>query len=79
MKLILNWLLSAFSLMIVAHFVSGFHVTGFAAALIAALVIGLVNATIGLFLPSRGSHESVLRCPLGCVRRFRHRARLGSP
>src|SRR5213594_486161 len=36
--------------MIVAHVVRGFDVTGFGAALIAALVIGLVNATIGLFL-----------------------------
>jgi putative membrane protein len=50
MKTILNWFLSALSLMIVAHFVRGFNVTGFGAALIASLVIGLVNATIGLFL-----------------------------
>jgi putative membrane protein len=48
MRLILNWILSALSLMIVAHLVSGFVVTNFVAALIAALVIGLVNATIGL-------------------------------
>ena len=46
---LINWLLSALSLMIVAHVVRGFDVTGFGAALIAALVIGLVNATIGLF------------------------------
>ena len=46
---LINWLLSALSLMIVAHIVRGFDVTGFGAALIAALVIGLVNATIGLF------------------------------
>jgi putative membrane protein len=48
MRLILNWILSALSLMIVAHLVNGFVVTDFVAALIAALVIGLVNATIGL-------------------------------
>src|SRR6266566_583354 len=47
---LINWLLSALSLMIVAHVVRGFDVTGFTAALIAALVIGLVNATVGLFL-----------------------------
>jgi len=47
---LINWLLSALSLMIVAHVVRGFDITGFGAALIAALVIGLVNATIGLFL-----------------------------
>ena len=50
MNILVNWLLSALSLMIVAHVVRGFDVTGFGAALIAALVIGLVNATIGLFL-----------------------------
>ena len=50
MKMIVNWLLSALSLMIVAHVVRGFDVTGFTAALLAALVIGLVNATLGLFL-----------------------------
>src|ERR1700758_487925 len=47
---IINWLLSAVSLMIVAHVIRGFDVRGFGAALIAALVIGLVNATLGLFL-----------------------------
>ena len=47
---LINWLLSALSLMIVAHVVRGFDISGFGAALIAALVIGLVNATIGLFL-----------------------------
>jgi len=50
MRLLLNWLLSAVSLLIVSHLVPGFHVQGFTAALIAALVIGLVNATIGLLL-----------------------------
>jgi putative membrane protein len=50
MRLLLNWLLSAISLLIVSHLVPGFHLHGFTAALIAALVIGLVNATLGLFL-----------------------------
>jgi putative membrane protein len=50
LRLLLNWVLSALALWIVAHVISGFHVSGAAAALIAALVIGLVNATIGLFL-----------------------------
>jgi putative membrane protein len=48
--MILNWFLSALSLMIVAQVVRGFNVTDFKAALIAALVIGLVNATVGLFV-----------------------------
>jgi putative membrane protein len=48
--LLINWLLSALSLVIVAHLVSGFHISGFGAALIAAVVIGLANGTIGFFL-----------------------------
>src|SRR5579859_3573160 len=48
--LLINWLLSALSLVIVAHMVSGFRISGFGAALIAAIVIGLVNGTIGFFL-----------------------------
>ncbi len=50
MRLIVNWLLSAIALLIVAYIVPGFHVSGILAALIAAVVIGLINATIGLFL-----------------------------
>ncbi len=50
MRLLLNWLLSAISLLIVSKVVPGFYLQGFKAALIAALVIGLVNATLGLFL-----------------------------
>jgi putative membrane protein len=49
-KLLLNWLLSALSLMIVSQVIPGFVITSFTTALIAAIVIGLVNATIGLFL-----------------------------
>jgi putative membrane protein len=50
MYLILQWLLSALSLMIVAHIVPGFAVRSFGSALLASLVIGLVNATIGVVL-----------------------------
>jgi len=50
MKLLLNWALSALALWVVSHLVPGFHVNGWVAALIAALVIGFVNATLGLFL-----------------------------
>ncbi len=48
--LIVQWFLSALSLMIVAYLIPGFEVRGFGSALIAALVIGLVNATIGFIL-----------------------------
>jgi putative membrane protein len=47
---ILNWLLSGLGLLIVARILPGIQVDGFGAALIAALVIGIVNATLGLVL-----------------------------
>jgi putative membrane protein len=50
MRHLLNWALSALAVWVVAQLVPGFHVSGPFAALIAALVIGFVNATIGLFL-----------------------------
>jgi putative membrane protein len=50
MRLILSWFLSALALMIVAQVTPGFYVASFGAALIAAVVIGLINATFGLFL-----------------------------
>ena len=50
MYLILHWFLSALSLMIVAHIVPGFLVRSFGSALLASLVIGLVNETIGILL-----------------------------
>jgi len=50
MRLLLNWLLSAVALLIVSFLVPGFHVEGFKAALIAAVIIGLINATLGLIL-----------------------------
>lgn len=46
MKLILIWLLNAIALLAVAYLVPGIHVAGFAAALVAALVIGLLNMFI---------------------------------
>ena len=50
MRIVLNWLLSALAVWVVSRVVPGFHVAGLAAALIAALVIGFVNATLGLLL-----------------------------
>lgn len=46
MKLLLVWLLNALALLAVAYLVPGIHVAGFTAALVAALVIGLVNMFI---------------------------------
>ncbi|MBI4022673.1 phage holin family protein [Candidatus Berkelbacteria bacterium] len=44
--LLLRWLVSALSLLLVAYLVPGFEVAGVYAALIAALILGLVNAVI---------------------------------
>jgi putative membrane protein len=49
-RLLVNWVVSAIALLIVAHVVPGFYVASFGAALMAALVIGLINATVGFFL-----------------------------
>ena len=49
-RLLVNWILSAVLLLVVSRVVPGFVVTSFTAALIAALVIGFVNATLGLIL-----------------------------
>ena len=50
MRMLLNWVLSALAVWIVAQLVPGVHVSGWKGALIAALVIGFINATIGLVL-----------------------------
>jgi len=46
MKLLLRWLLSALALIVVASLYSGVQVAGFGSALIAAAVIGLLNAVL---------------------------------
>ncbi len=48
--ILIQWLLSAIALLIVSKIVPGFDVEGLWPALIASLVIGLLNATLGLFL-----------------------------
>jgi putative membrane protein len=49
-KALLHWTLSALAIWIVSRVVPGFVVTDAVAALIAALVIGFVNATIGFII-----------------------------
>ena len=46
LKLVLKWLLSASALLFVAYVYSGVEVRSFAAAMVAALVIGLLNAVV---------------------------------
>jgi len=49
-RLFIHWILSAFVLLIVSRIVPGFQVHGLEPALIAALVIGLLNGTLGMLL-----------------------------
>jgi putative membrane protein len=48
--LLVQWLLYAIALLVVSRIVRGFTVTGLWPAMIASLIIGLLNATIGFFL-----------------------------
>jgi len=50
LKLLVQWLLYAFALLVVSNLVPGFYVQGLGSALTAALVIGLLNATVGFLL-----------------------------
>jgi putative membrane protein len=50
MRLFLNWALSALALWIVAQLGLGISVAGAGSALIAVLVIGFINATLGAVL-----------------------------
>ena len=50
LRLLINWILSALAVWVVAQLVTGVYVSGWRSALIAALVIGFINATIGLVI-----------------------------
>jgi len=50
LRMLLHWVLSALAIWLVSRLVPGFSVSGPAAALIAAVFIGFINATLGLFL-----------------------------
>ncbi|HEU4343578.1 MAG TPA: phage holin family protein [Candidatus Binatia bacterium] len=49
-SLLVHWLISTASLLIVAYLFPGIQVRGLGSALLASLVIGLINATLGLVL-----------------------------
>jgi putative membrane protein len=49
-SLFLHWLISAASLIIAAYLIPGIEIRGLGTALIAPIVIGLVNATLGFIL-----------------------------
>ncbi|MGA8088328.1 MAG: phage holin family protein [Terracidiphilus sp.] len=46
-RALIHWVLSSIALMVVANFVPGFYVNDLQSAVIAALVIGVLNATLG--------------------------------
>lgn len=46
MRLLFRWFINALALLGIAYFLPGIHVNGFYSALLAALVLGLVNAII---------------------------------
>jgi putative membrane protein len=60
LRLLLHWILNALALLVVSHFVEGFDVTNVVSAFIAVVVIGLLNATLGLFL-------KIMTLPLGIL------------
>ena len=50
MRWLLHWILNAVALLLVSRLVQGFEINGVASALIAVIVIGFLNATLGLLL-----------------------------
>lgn len=46
MKLLLIWFLNALALLTVAYVLPGIHIDGFSAALVAALILGLINTLL---------------------------------
>jgi putative membrane protein len=60
MRILLGWAVSATALYVVTQVLPGVNVSGWKAAFVAALVIGLVNATLGNLL-------KLLTLPIGCM------------
>ena len=50
MKFLISLLLSALAVFVAAYLVPGVRIDGFITALIVAIVVGLLNATVGLVL-----------------------------
>ena len=50
LRMLLHWFVTALAVWLTSRVVPGFYVDGASAALITAVAIGLVNATLGLFL-----------------------------
>ncbi|HSM87101.1 MAG TPA: phage holin family protein [Candidatus Limnocylindrales bacterium] len=50
MRLLIRWFVNAVSLLLITYLVRGFVIHGFVYALLAAAVIGFINATLGALL-----------------------------
>ena len=50
MKLVLRWVISAATLLLISYYVPGIAVVSFYSALVAALILGLINALIRPFI-----------------------------
>ena len=50
MRWLLHWIVNAVVLLLISRFVSGFNIRSFGSAMFAAVIIAIVNATLGLFL-----------------------------
>lgn len=46
MGILINWIVSALAILVAAYLLPGVHVTSFAAALVAVVVLGIINAVI---------------------------------
>jgi putative membrane protein len=59
-RVLVHWVLNAIALLVVARLVQGFVISNWISALIAVVVIGLFNATVGLLL-------KIITLPLGIL------------
>ena len=49
-RVLIHWILSAIAVMVAAQFVPGFYVNDIRSAMLAAVVIGALNATLGFIM-----------------------------
>ncbi len=59
-RLLLRWILNALALLVTAKMVPGFHVRSIGVALVAVIIIGLLNVTLGFLL-------KLITLPLGIL------------
>ena len=59
-RLLLKWILNALALLVTAKMVPGFHVRSIGVALVAVIIIGLLNVTLGFLL-------KLITLPLGIL------------